>query len=408
MASKLVFLFCLMLSACMPGAVVHDKNLQACLDTIDNKLLVSDQNPDGLIDVLYNQSYNLPELTLRPENKANLRILSMNIGNGSTKRADGVHAAYDLRLTYRTYEDAIAQRIAALNPKPHIIAFQEVLTKKRCSLLAQEDRHSDFEKTCWDQKEDQVQRLAGPDYAIVCDGNEGVDCLAILKSFASIVDLPDSYYPLLKSHTALFPPPFFDNPSLKLSTCDFTEGECHHSALSCDQESSIASVRLKLKTGPYITVVFLHPTAMGEICQQAQLLQAFDLATKNLQEKTLILGDWNMDMVRFFGTSSLALIAKKYIGVGRDFRLHDNFDESCVFTKTSPYNVATLDHVVSNFARGVCRVYKNEGISTKYYSPLKNFDHGILEEIFGRREIPESYKKRVFDHNSVLCDLYSP
>lgn len=406
MYSKIVCLFCLLLWSCMPGVVVNDKNLKACLDTIDNKLLVSDQNPEGFIDVLYNQSYNLPELTLRPDNKANIRILSMNIGNASTKRTDGVHAAYDLRLTYRTYEDAIAQRIAALNPKPHIIAFQEVLTKKRCALLSQEDRSSDIEKTCWDQKEDQVQRLAGPDYAIVCDGNEGIDCLAILKSFASIVGLSDSYYPSLKSHTAPLPPPV-DNPDLKLSTCDYSKGECHHFGFSCDPESSVAAVRLKLKNGTYINVVFLHPTAIGEVCQQAQLLQTFELATKNLPEKTLILGDWNMDMIRYIGNNTVAFIAKKYIGVGREFRLHNNIDESCAFTKTSPFGFATVDHVVSNFARGICRVYQSNGMSTKYYSPLKNFDHGILEEIFAGREIPASYKKRSFDHNSILCDLYT-
>lgn len=388
------------------GSTPAITDIYGCAQSLDSDLLADADHPDGFVDIAFNQAYNLPWFSLLPQKAANLRVLSINVGNGATSMEDQVHPSYDLRLTYRSYEEQMAQRIQALSPKPHIIALQEVLSAKKCQAIPFEIRQKESDKACWQEAAvlalDQVQRLVGPEYAVICDGNEGVDCLAVLKSYARIDGLEGDYNPSWKEGTAPFPP---THSSFHFDICQYANQDCDHHKNICDQESSVARAHLVTHKGDLLSVIFVHPTARGENCLQAQIEQVFQMAMEDSDIPTLILGDWNMDPQRFAGEHSLSVIFYKYVGPKRAYRLHDNFDSGCVMTKTSPMDLLTLDHVVTNFAHGICHVYRDNPETAHLYGRYQKFDEGILKEVFGKKDPPSSYLERSMDHKAVLCDL---
>jgi endonuclease/exonuclease/phosphatase family metal-dependent hydrolase len=337
---------------------------------------------------------------LLPEYPANLRILTINIGNGQLHGVDPNLRPYALRIHHQAYEDHLASRIQAL--RPAIVGLQEVLPRHTClrAGLAWEDEP---ERTCFDPlgRDDAARRLLGPDYSIVCDSDASVDCLAVHVEFGEILGLPlGGYEPVWPASSG--PPPGF-------RTCDYIANECQTKAAECDAESSLLWADVATVFGERIRVVHIHPSAIGDACRETQLEQAFGHATEPWASETpeqpvhtLMLGDWNMDPERL-GQPVEELLYYAHIGPTRRLREHDERDHGCARVKTSPSNFATVDRVVSDFAKGRCRVFHDEQSSLGCAVPLGRFDAGFSLATLAGEDLDDA-----MDHRGVVCDLLWP
>lgn len=335
---------------------------------------------------------------LHADRPANLRILTINVGNGLLHRFEPDLRPYALRVHHQTYEDLLGERIQAL--RPAIVGLQEVLPRHTC-LRDGLGWESDSQRTCHDPlvREDAVRRLLGPDYAIVCDRDASVDCLAVHVEFGEIVGLPAAGYDPLWSASA-GPPPGFD-------TCDYAANECQTKAAECDAESSILWADITTVHGERIRAVHLHPSAIGDACRETQLEQAFGHATEPWASETpeqpvhtLMLGDWNMDPERL-GQPVEELLYYAHIGPTRRLREHDERDLDCARVKTAPGKFATVDQVVTDFAKGRCRVFDDEHVSLGCTAPLGLFDSAVAS--LGGSDWSDR-----MDHRAVICDLLWP
>jgi hypothetical protein len=337
---------------------------------------------------------------LLAENPANLRILTINVGNGRLHRRNAELRPYALRIRHQTYEDLLAERIQTL--RPAIVGLQEVLPHHTCLRdgLAWED---EAQQTCYDPlgREHAARRLLGPDYAIVCDRDASVDCLGVHVEFGEIVGLPPGGYDPVWPASA-GPPEGFD-------TCDYAAGECQTKAAECDAESSILWADVTTVNGDRIRIVHLHPSAIGDACRETQLEQAFGHATAPWASETaeqpvhtLMLGDWNMDPDRLVQPVEELLYYAR-VGPTRRLREHDERDRQCARIETAPSGFATVDRVVSDFAKGRCRVFHDEHVSLGCTSPLGRFDAAFpVASLAG-----EDWDDRM-DHRAVVCDLLWP
>jgi endonuclease/exonuclease/phosphatase family metal-dependent hydrolase len=369
----------------------------------------------------------------------NFRVLTINVGNSVTKAGP-----YSLRLAEQSYEDRIAAKIQAL--APDIVGIQEVAPRAQCEIAAACPVHPDADGFCQaeagdvcepltctdvDDRVDQVQRLLGPDYTIVCPclsdgGISSVDCLGVRVGFGRIVDYRDdslvpagAYLPEWGSDTpgewSFWLPEGFE-------TCDFLAGECEFKRRACDAESSIlwadVAVGPDFDAGERIRVVHLHPTAVGERCREHQLARAFEAAAARWDQpepRTLMLGDWNFDPERLVLPAEEALYYA-YVGPTRPLHEHDERDSDCARVKTGPailgQRPGALDRVVSDFAIGFCQVYDDQP-SAMHGTTLPRFDAGQ-----GPAPLPATnacdccyaadITDTAIDHAAVLCDLVWP
>jgi len=366
----------------------------------------------------------------------NLRILSINVGNNVLEAG-----AYSLRVADHAYEGVIAAKLQAL--APDIIGIQEVMPVAQCQRAAACPVHPDANALCEPASgylceplvcadadgSDQVRRLVGPDYTIVCPGlREGgvssVDCLAIHTDFGRVVDYhdgellpPASYRPEWGADApdqwSFWAPQGFE-------PCDFLAGECSFKGTKCDAESSLlwADVAVGPEFTERIRVVHLHPAAVGERCREHQLAKAFAAAAAHWQDpgaRTLMVGDWNFDPERFVLPVEEALYYA-YVGPTRRLHEHDERDEGCARVKTGPHiagqRPGALDRVVTDFAVGFCQTYDGRP-SAMHGTTLAPFDGGQ-----GPAQLPDTRDCRccyagdideaVMDHTAVLCDLLWP
>ncbi|MFO7564075.1 MAG: hypothetical protein R6X02_15620 [Enhygromyxa sp.] len=367
----------------------------------------------------------------------NLRVLTINVGNGVLEAGP-----YSLRLAHQAYEDRIAAKLQALAPA--LVGVQEVVPREQALRAAACPVHPDADGFCQagagyvceqlsctaaEDRPDQVQRLLGPDYTILCAGLEepgisSVDCLGVHASFGRVVDYHDG---------GLLPPGSYrprwgeDAPGQwsfwlpeGFTPCDYTLGECDFKGNDCDAESSImwADVAVAPDYREIIRVVHLHPAAIGDRCREHQLARAFEAAAARWAQpgaRTLMLGDWNFDPERLVLPVEETLYYA-YVGPDRRLHEHDERDESCARVKTGPHiagqRPAALDRVVSDFAVGFCQVYDGRR-SSMHQTTLPRFDDGLRPA-----PLPDTddcrccytgdLAKTVIDHAAVLCDLRWP
>ncbi len=340
---------------------------------------------------------------LWPDNPANLRILTVNVGNGRLHRSDPNLRPYALRIHHQVYEAALAQQIQTL--RPAIVGLQEVLPRHTC-LRGGQSWENEAERTCFDAlgRDDAVRRLLGPDYSIVCDSTASVDCLAVHVEFGSILGLPLGGYQPIWPNSA--------GPVEGFATCSYIAGECHTKVAKCDAESSLLWADILTVQGERIRAVHVHPTAIGDTCREAQLEQAFGHATEAWSNEsgesseqpvhTLMLGDWNMDPDRL-GQPVEELLYYAHVGPTRRLREHDERDRECARVKTSPSDFATVDRVVSDFAKGRCRVFHDQHTSLGCAAPLGRFDSGFSLASLGGEDLDDR-----MDHRALVCDLLWP
>jgi endonuclease/exonuclease/phosphatase family metal-dependent hydrolase len=367
----------------------------------------------------------------------NLRVLTINVGNGVTAAGP-----YSLRLSHRAYEDRIAAKIQTLAPA--IVGVQEVAPREQCLRAAACPVHPDANGSCQagagyvceqlsctdaEHRSDQVQRLLGPDYTILCPGLaepgiSSVDCLGVHASFGRVVDYHDES--LLPA--GAYRPTWGDDAPGQWSfwrpegfgSCDFLAGECGFKDNDCDVESSVmwADVAVAPDYQQVIRVVHLHPAAIGERCREHQLARAFESAAARWAQpgaRTLMLGDWNFDPERLVLPVEETLYYA-YVGPTRRLHEHDERDEHCARIKTGPRlagrRPAAVDRVVSDFAVGFCQTY-DDRLSVMHGTTLPRFDDGLRPS-----SLPDTDDCRccyagdiansAIDHAAVICDLRWP
>lgn len=320
---------------------------------------------------------------------ADVRVMTLNIGNGEIGGN-----RYDLRVRSQAYEDGLAQAIADLQPA--VIGLQEVISREACEGSPAE---TDEGRTCFDaaNRPDQVRRLVGDDYTIVCDAIASVDCLAVRTDFGRIEGLPLGGYDPKWRHTEPMPAGF--------EPCSFVDGECQPKLRRCDTESSVLWADISLLADGHedqrMRIVHLHPVAFGDACRENQMLAAYARVSEAWDEPaserpSMILGDWNFDPDRL-GQPVEELMYSAHIGPQRRLRDHDERTASCGRVKTAPSDLAAIDRVATDFAHGFCRVFHENYTSLDAEQPRGRFD-----EAFG-----ETSSRRM-DHRAVVCDLAWP
>ena len=290
-----------------------------------------------------------------PNQAADVTVLTYNIGNGEI---DGV---YSLRLKDQAYEDHISERIRST--EADIIALQEVLSPTACtSTNEQNPAHTCYEP---DNREAPAKRILGPNYSVVCDANRHIECVGVHVDFGAIVGVERGGFVLDGAKTAPLPH----------HGCDYITGGCKDSGTNCDEESSISTLVIDRPDGTALRVVHVHPTAVGNICLQEQIQQAFDFTRDEIP--TILLGDWNFNPSRAEDTAATALFSN-YVGTQRRFRLHSVRDDECW--------TGHIDFVVSDFLVGTCKEWNAPKLDS-------GFDWSHL--IGGRA-----------DHIAISCPLF--
>ncbi len=275
------------------------------------------------------------------EGEADLRVLTYNIGNGSKS------GPYALRIGDQAYEDHVGERIRTL--EPDIVFLQEVLPPTRCETFDE----LDSERVCYraGQRVAPAKRLLGDEYTVVCDANRHVECMGVKASFGAIRGVPLRGFGLDKAETAGLP----GRP------CDYLAGDCDGESTDCDSESSVSSVVVDTRAGA-LRLIHAHPTAIGEICLNRQLEQAFAMVD---DLPTVLAGDWNFDPSRLVDVAATALWAD-WVGENRRFRNHSEYGEDCRLDRTSVGQDASLDRVVTDFARGGCYVWAEPRLDDEF------------------------------------------
>lgn len=374
MSSRLIWLVPMVLTAC------GSEGVEQCIRNVD---------PDALEWV----DPQTTGLLAEPD----VRVLTVNVGNGVE-----TGSRYDLRLRYQAYEDALGDQIAEL--QPHVIGIQEVISRTACERAPADEDES---QTCFDvaNRADQVRRLVGDHYSIVCDAVASVDCLAVHTNFGRIEGLVVGGYDPQWRHTEPMPAGF--------EPCSFTAGECQPKLRRCDVESSVlwadVLVFAQGHQSERMRMVHVHPAAFGDACRENQMLGAYERVAEVWDEPagdrpTMILGDWNFDPDRL-GQPVEELLYSAHVGPQRRLRDHDERTASCGRVKTSPSDLAAIDRVVTDFGHGFCRVFHESHVSLDGDEPRGRFDAAFdAFEVFpGGSSDPGR-----MDHRAVVCDLAWP
>ncbi len=294
------------------------------------------------------------------ERPHDIRVLSYNVGNGLSEEP------YALRTRDQAYEDHVGAQIRSL--AADIVLLQEVLPPTTCDTFSERDP----QRTCfdWRNREPAAKRMLGADYTVVCDGNKHVECIGVRTDFGRVQSVSEGGFSLSGA----------DTPELPGPRCDAMDGKCNGRRDNCDTESSVSTIVVETARGA-IRVVHAHPTAVGEVCLQNQVSQAFGL----VDELPAVLGgDWNFDPTR--GTDLVAAsIWYGKVGKGRRFQSHSEQTSQCRLKRTSAGQKASLDRVVTDFAQGRCHIWESPRLDD-------GFD---FEKLDGSR----------IDHFAVQCDL---
>ncbi len=294
------------------------------------------------------------------DGEPDLRVLTYNLGNGDAT------GRYALRIADQSYEDHVGQQLRLRDAD--IVLLQEVLTPNRCALF--EELDPGF--TCFmsTERPAPVERILGDGYSVVCDANQHVECIGVKVSWGGIRGVPLGGFDIDHARTVGLPGP----------ACDYVGGTCDGTSTDCDAESSISTIVVDTPEGA-IRVIHAHPSAIGEICLSRQLRQVFGFVD---ELPTVLGGDWNFDPSRLADVA-VAGIWADWVGENRRFHNHLGYTKGCELERTSVAQNASLDRVVTDFARGSCRVWTEPRLDD-------GFD---FVGLIGRRS----------DHYAVECEL---
>ncbi len=283
---------------------------------------------------------------------ASIKLLSANIGN-----SDLICTGYDWKLCRSSVEQRVTDSIRAIDAD--VALLQEVVPAERCS--ARDERKRGF--VCYAfanrprNEQEQARRILGPDYTIVVTRG-AFEAVAVKKGVGHIQGCPDGSLCVVSGL------PF---PS------------------SCDQGFSITPVDVEIQ-GKQIRLINGHPDSISISCRAAEVAAAFQSV---IPGRTLMAGDWNLDPYRS-NDQSARVWKENFKSLGFHYLsgiAERNPPYFTIFLPLAGIPLKTLDHVVSDFAQGDCRVL---GVSpgTKRLDGRSDLDHrGILCNLeFGKPE----------------------
>lgn len=306
---------------------------------------------------------SITSLNQIPPSWESIRILTANVGNLSLE----CRGAYNNKLCLRKVETKIARNLQDL--QPDIVFLQELLHPSQCNNWSEVNK----KKVCFDQnahsEPNQVRRLLGKSYTILCAARNrtsvghpvGMECIAVHTKIGSIEGCA--------SGELCFSLEGLDTPGQE-----------------CNQEFVIMSTIAKVRN-INIRLINAHPHSRDKNCRDNSLRQVFESLDYSPESKTIIAGDFNFDPFR--NSADLPDIWQRNVGPfgsNKPFYYHSGTAEH-----NPPYPTAhfllqkkTIDHVVSNFAKGTCIT---------------------LGEAPGTLRIDGG---QGMDHRAVLCDLWIP
>jgi len=300
------------------------------------------------------------------EDWQHLRLLTANVGNLSLS----CKGAYNNKLCQLTVEKAIAEHIKTI--RPDIIFFQELLHPSQCEDLNEADRN----KVCYKKNEADItsyqpQRLLGKNYSILCAARMreeighplGMECIGVHVDFGSIEGCDRGQI--------CFTSQGLDSPA----------SDCNPEFIVMSAIVKVGDLRIGLING--------HPHSRNKSCQDNSIKQIFE-GVNGIPlvdtDKIIIAGDFNFDPFRGNNVPKSWQLNVGMFGSGLPFYYHSGLVEH-----EPPYPTAyflfqkkTVDHVISNFAWGVCTT---------------------LGEAPGTRRIDNG---KGMDHRAVMCDLLIP
>jgi hypothetical protein len=277
-------------------------------------------------------------------------MLTANVGN-----ADPRCAFQLLKLCRSDTEARLTANLAKL--RPEVAVLQEILPDHLCEIAPLIDPGH----VCVRQySEPQVRRLLGPDYSIVCEESNLIECIGIRTDVGEIegcqlgelcatdrvVSIPDG----CRTHLTIF--------------------------------AATATVH-----GKTFDIVNAHPENRSAECRLDSLQQVFE-GDLTRTEEALILGDLNLDP--WLGDDVSTEYWNTQVGFAEthDYYYHSGPDElePPYPTVRYPFFVRTLDHVASNFLEGTM-VTLGEAPGTLRLDGGRGTDH---RAIYGWLSFPDS------------------
>lgn len=315
--------------------------------------------------------------------KNTLTLLQANVGNVAPVCSLQARS----KLCQQDVEDRIAARIKAISPD--IVSLQEILPDWIC----REGKAGSRGQACHNYSQravrDQVRRLLGDNYTIVCEPFQSWDCVAVKKDLVRV--LPDA-----QGRSC---PPGALCGTERLSGGDPAalnkdESYTHYRAATIesplDNGFHIMAVDLELR-GQTIRLINGHPQSGTKTEQsKARAEQIEGLFSRfGSGPKVLVAGDLNLDPFRQSDLSVQTF--QRYVDnygpkgqliAERAFHYHSGpVEQPPVWPPRltahylRPLPSWTYDHVLSNFMGGTCRVL----LGAEHLSGGKGTDHaGVL------------------------------
>jgi len=282
------------------------------------------------------KSPNLDELP-----GAGFTVLTANVGN-----ADPRCAFQRLKLCRQDVERRLTASLAEL--RPELVALQETLPDHLCEGVPPVDPGH---VCAGEYSEPMVRRLLGPDYSIICEVRNLIECIGVRTDVGEIVGCPLG----------------------GLCTSDrmvtISEG--------CRTHLTVFAAAVEVR-GRTFDVVNAHPENRSANCRLKSLQQVFE-GDLIQEDRALIMGDLNLDP--WLGDDVSTEYWNTQVGPVEtyEFYYHSGSAEHQppYPTVRYPFFVRTLDHVVSNFMAGTM-ITLGEAEGTTRLDGGRGMDHRAL------------------------------
>jgi len=283
-------------------------------------------------------------------NPPRIRVLCANVGSANLT----CRGPYLYNLCLASVEERISAGIARL--QPDVIVLQEVTDPGQCEQFS--ERNPD--RVCFNYTERtpyfQIRRLVGPDYTIVCDARNHFECVAVHVEAGTIDGCPRGR--LCRGGAMADVPK--DN---------------------CDPGFTVSKVTTTVH-GVRMAIVNVHSNSRSIICRKKAFRRIFETVDGKpplaSEERNLILGDMNVDP--FCSDDASARLWIQYVGgvnEGKPYHYHSGPAEHIPPYPTYPALGRVLDHVISNFAEGICLTL-GESPGTERLDGGSGMDHRAL------------------------------
>ena len=284
---------------------------------------------------------------LEQSEQVGFTVLTANVGN-----SDPRCVFQRLKLCRSDVEARLTESLAKLQPE--VVALQETLPDHLCEGAPLVDPGS---VCAGDHSEPQVRRLLGPDYSIVCEESNFIECIGVRTDVGEILECELG------------------------ALC--TSGRVVTIAPGCRTHLTVFAATVKVR-GSTFDIVNAHPENRSAECRLDSLQQVFD-GDLIREEQALVLGDLNLDPWR--GDDVSTEYWNMQVGPSHAFYYHSGPAERLPPHPTIFYPLfrRTLDHVASNFLAGTMLTL-GEAEGTVRLDGGGGTDHRAL---FGRLSFPE-------------------